>query len=103
MTSSRRAQHRFGVELAGDDLADARHALDLGEQLAGAQQRLRGHARVVGALAADELLLDQRHLEPAVGEPAGADLARRARTDHDHVELPLAHASSTVALTPASD
>ena len=56
------AKHDRGVELARDHLAHARHPLDLGQQLAGAQQRLRGHAGVVGALAADQLLLDHRHL-----------------------------------------
>ena len=34
--------------------------------------------------------LDERHLEPAVGQPPRGDLARRARTEHDHVELRVA-------------
>ena len=40
-----------GSSSPADHLARARHPLDLGEQLARAQQRLRRHAGVVGALA----------------------------------------------------
>ena len=58
--------------------------------VAGAQQRLRGHAGVVGALAADQVLLDDRHRQPAVGEAPGADLARGPGAEHDRVELPFA-------------
>ena len=45
------------VELA-DTARRARHAPGLGEQLAGPQQRLRGHAGVERALAADQVRLD---------------------------------------------
>ena len=44
----------------------------------GPQQRLRGHAGVVGALAADQMLFDDRDLEAGCAEPTGGDLARRA-------------------------
>ena len=84
-------QHRGGVETVH---AQPRHTAGLGEQLARPQQRLRGHARVVGALAADQVLLDDRDLEPGRAEPAGSDLAGRAGADHDDVEAPLGHASS---------
>ena len=47
-------QRRLGVEAPGDRLLHARDPAGLGEQLAGAQQGLRGHARVVGAFAAEE-------------------------------------------------
>ena len=92
ITSSRRASTAARVQLAAHRLGRARDPPDLGERLRRAQQRLRGHAGVVGALAADQVALDDRHLEPAVGEPPGADLARRAGPDHDDVELPRAHA-----------
>jgi hypothetical protein len=84
----------LGIEPARDHPARARHALDLIEQLAGPQQRLRRHARVVGTLAPDQLLLDQGHLESALAQPAGADLPCRPGPDHDRIELPLAHPSS---------
>ncbi len=70
------------------------HAPRLGEQLARTEQRLRGHARVEGALAADEVLLDERDREPALAEPARGDLAGRAGADDDDVEAPLGHAPS---------
>jgi glucose/arabinose dehydrogenase len=40
------------------------------------------------------MALDERDLQPALAEPAGDDLAGRAGTDHDHVELSLAHSLS---------
>ncbi len=78
----------LGVELAG------RHPGDpavLGEQLARAQQRLGGHARPVGALAADQLALDDRDVEALSGQQPGGDLAGRTGAEHDHVVL--AHAA----------
>ena len=72
-------EDRLRVEVAAHRLGDARHAPRLGEQVGRAQQRLRRHAGVVGALAADQVLLDDRDLQAAVGEPPGADLARRRR------------------------
>ena len=57
-----------------DRLRGAGHSSHLGERLGRAQQGLRRHARVVRALAADEVVLDDRDLEPAVGESTGADL-----------------------------
>ena len=84
-------EDRLRVEVAGDRGGDSGHTARLGQQLAGAQQRLRRHAGVVGALAADQVALDDRDREPAVGQPARADLARRAGADHDRVEFFLAH------------
>ena len=84
-------EHRLGVEIPGHRLRTPGHAAHLLQQLAGAQQRLRGHAGVEGAFAADQLLLDQGHLEAAVGEPPRADLAGRAGAEHDHVEFGLRH------------
>ena len=76
ITSSRRSSAASDVELAGHRLGGARHPPHLGEHLGRAQQRLRRHARVVRALAADQVRLDDRHLQAAVGEPPRADLAR---------------------------
>ena len=82
-------EHCLRIEALVD--GDPRHALRLGEQIGGPQQRLRGHAGVVGALAADQVLLDDRDREPAVGEPARANLARGPGAKHDRVELLLGH------------
>ena len=53
--------------------------LRLGQHLAGAQERLGGHAAVEGALAADEVLLDEDDLEARVGQPPGDRPPRRGR------------------------
>ena len=54
-------EDRLRVELSGDRLGDSGHPPRLAEQVRWSQQRLRGHAGVVGALAADKVLLDDRH------------------------------------------
>jgi hypothetical protein len=82
------AQRRADVDLAADDLRGARHACRLGEDLLGAQQRLRGHAGVEGAFAADEVALDDGDpLAAPLGHAAGGDLAGRAGADDNYVEL----------------
>jgi hypothetical protein len=81
-----------GVEVAGHGLAHARDAAHLCEQLAGAEQPLRGHARVEGALAADQVRLDHRDLESRLSEPPGAHLSRGPSPEDDDVEFTLAHA-----------
>ena len=68
-------------------------------RLARPQQRLGRDAGAVGALAADQLALDDRDLQPAVGQRPGAVLAGRAAADDDHVVV-VAHAAS-VPLTRA--
>ena len=61
---------------ASRDAGDAPH---LGEQLARAQQRLRGHAGVEGALAADQVLLHDRHAQAGRRRAARRRPRRRAR------------------------
>ena len=56
----------------------------------GPQQRLGRDAREVGALAADQLALDDRDPQAALGQRARAVLAGRAAADHDHVVV-IAH------------
>ena len=84
-------EHRADVEVAGHRLAHARDPARLGEQLAGAQQRLRGHAGVERALAADQVRLDDRDVEARLPQPARGDLAGRPGAEDDHVEFALAH------------
>ncbi len=54
-------EHGLHVELARHGLSRARDAARLGDRLGRAQQRLRGHTAVVGALAPDEVSFDDRH------------------------------------------
>ena len=63
-------------------------------RLAGAQQRLRRDARPVGALAADQLALDEGDAQAALGQRAGAVLARRAAAEDDDVVV-AAHVGSS--------
>ena len=84
-------EHRRDVEPSARTPGTRPH---LAQQLGRSQQRLRRHARVVGALAADEVLLDDRDLEPGLAEPSGRDLARRPGADHDDVEAALGHRPS---------
>ncbi len=67
--------------------ASARHSAGGREHLPGSQQRLARHARPVGALAAQELCLDHRYRESAVGAAAGDVLPCRTAADHHHIEL----------------
>ncbi len=84
-------EDRLRVELARRRHRHSGQPPRLGEHVGGAQQRLRGHAGVVGAFAADQVGLDDRHRHPGVGQPPGADLARGARSEHDRVVGLLAH------------
>ena len=79
-------EHRRDVELAGHRLGRAGDPLDLGQRLVGPQQRLRRHARPERALAADQPVLDDRDLQPVLGEPPRRHLARRSGADHHDIE-----------------
>ena len=79
----------------GLDVARALH------RLAGAQERLGGDARPVGALAADELPLDDGDAQAALGERGGAVLAGGAAAQHDHV-IVGAHVGSSVPACSAT-
>ncbi len=87
------AQDGFGVEPVADGLAHARHAPCLGEQLGRAEQRLGRHARIEGALPADEVRLDDRRGMAAIGRAAREHLAGRPGADHDHIEFARVHRS----------
>ena len=99
LVAARRA--RPHVELAVDRLRGARDAPRLGQHLAGAQQRLGRHAAVEGALAADELLLDDDDLQAGVGQAPRAHLPGRPGTDDDDVEAALAHGAQSIPVRPA--
>ena len=55
------------------------------DRLARPQQGLRRDAGPVRALAAHQLALDDGDPQAALGQRAGAVLARRAAAEHDHV------------------
>jgi hypothetical protein len=63
-------------------LAGAGRTPRLRPHLDGAQQRLGGDARPVGALSADELALAQRHAPARARQGRGRDLAAGSGADH---------------------
>ena len=72
-----------------------------GGRLRPAEQRLGRDARPVGALAADELAFDDGDAQPALGQRAGAVLARRAAAEHDDVVVGHDGSTSETGVTPA--
>ena len=64
-------------------------ALDVRQELRGADQRLRRHAAEVQAVAAHLVLLDQRHLGLDRGADIGRHEPRGAGPDHDQVAIEL--------------
>ena len=90
---SRHAKTAAGVDAAPvDRLGGAGRLARRLQRLAGAQQRLGRDAAPVGALAAEQLALDDRDAQAALGEARGAVLAGRAAAEDDDVEVG-AHAS----------
>ena len=83
------------VDLSGDRLRCAGHPTSRREHVARSDERLRRDATPVRALPADELLLDERDLQAAVGTPARRVLPRGSPADHDHVvSLDVGHECS---------
>ena len=86
------------------DLGARRRLARAVHRLAGAQQRLGGDACPVGALAPDQLALDERDPQAPLGQLAGAVLARRATAEDDdvvvgaHVAEPIAACALRVPL-----
>ena len=91
------AQYLGDLEVAVDGLASARRLERLLARIARAQERLRGDAAPVAALAADELALHHRDPHAAVGERAGADLAARSGADHDRVVGLVTHGAFSLS------
>ena len=96
------SERALGVDAAAHGLARARRLARRLERLARAQQRLRRDAGPVVALAADQLALDDRHAQAAVGQVPRAVLARRARSDHDRVVVAHARASRALSISQAA-
>ena len=68
-----------------------------------AQQRLRGDAGPVGALATDQLALDDRDPKAALRQLAGTVLSRRTAANHDDVKVGAHVGSSTPARSPTAE
>src|SRR5205807_1475933 len=84
--------------------AHARNPLDLVHHLPGAQERLRRHAGVVGALAPHQLALDHDDVESVAGQPARAHLTGGAGSHHDGVDRSLgAHGIASTVLPAMSE
>jgi hypothetical protein len=90
-------QHGLDVERAAHRLAHTGHTRCLGEQLARSQQRLRGHTGVVRALTADQVLLDDRDIQPRLTEAASGHLTGGAGADHNDIEL-FSHDTHSIRL-----
>src|SRR5215203_672379 len=73
------------VLLAGHGLPGAVDRARLGQHFGRPQQRLAAHAGPVGALAADQLVLDQRRGHPAADGDVGDVLAGGSGTEDDDV------------------
>ncbi len=71
--------------------------------LAGAEQRLRRDACPVGALAPDQLALDERDAQAALGQRAGAVLPRRAAAEDDDVVVAAHQRAPSMWSAAASD
>jgi putative transcriptional regulator len=92
-------EHGRDVELAACRLRSTRHPAGLGERLRGTEQRLGGHACVVGAFAADEVALDEHDRHPRFGEASSAHLAGRPGAEHDHIAFPSINHDRILPLT----
>jgi hypothetical protein len=75
-----------GIELASDGLRRPRDTASCGQDLAGTEQSLAGHARPIRTLAADQLLLDQSGGKPSVGTPANRVFTRWPPAEDNYVE-----------------
>jgi hypothetical protein len=74
------------VDLTGHGLGRARNAARLGQRVSRTQQRLRGHARIRGALATHELGLDDGNPVALLCQAPRQHFACRAGADYDHVK-----------------
>ena len=92
------AERRLDIQLTGERLGRARHAAHFGQGLRRTQQRLRRHAGVIRALAAHKTGLDDRHLEPAVGEASRTHLPGGPGPHHYRVEFASFHGLAATLL-----
>jgi hypothetical protein len=82
------SEHRRDIKLAAECLGCAGDSRRLGEHLRRAQQRLRWHTGIEGALTSHEMGLDKGDLATVLGQTPSQHLAGGTGTDHDHIEHP---------------
>ena len=87
--SSRRRSTAPTSSSPDDRLGRTRHTARGAQGRRTPQEGLRGHARPVGAFAADELVLHEHHVEASGPRPIRDVLADGARADDDDVHLAL--------------
>jgi hypothetical protein len=87
-------EHRGWVQIAADGLAGSRQCASGAEGRGVAEQGLGRHAGPVRALAADELVFDDRRRQAALHYSVGDILSDRSATDDHDVEELLRHVSS---------
>src|SRR5262249_56761709 len=90
------------MRLAGDGLRGAGNTAGLSQRLGRAQQRLGGHAGVVGAFAPDTLGLHDGHAVALGGQPPGEYFTGGPGSDRDHIKRRAAHSHSPLLLACAS-
>ena len=82
-----------GLDLRG--AGEVGHPAHVGDDPRGGDHHLRRHAAVVGALAADQAVLDADHVEPGPAELDGDVLATGAEAHHDDIDVHgLAHVAT---------
>ena len=84
------AQHCGTVDGAGDRLTGAVDRERFAKRLTTPEQGLARHARPIGAVTADQLVLDHRAGQPALDGTTGNVLAGRPGADDDDVVLTVA-------------
>ena len=92
----------FDVDLPGDRFRRAGGEPGGREHLGRSQQRLRRQARVVRALAARELALDDRDLDVGVESPERADEVLAARAGAEHDDSSVGHQTERAGFEPAT-
>ena len=81
--------HRCPVGLDPRGAAEVGDLARVGDHVRGRDHHLRRHAAVVGALPADQPVLDPDDVEPGASELDGDVLAARSEPEHDDVALDL--------------
>ena len=95
-------EHALDVDLSGHRLGGAGRALRGSHDLGRPQQRLRRQARVVGALAAGELALDDRDLDVGIETAQRPDEVLAARAGAQHDDASAGHQTERAGFEPAT-
>ena len=94
--------HRGPVGLDLRGAAEVGDPARVGDHVRGRDHHLRRHAAVVGALAADQPVLDPDDVEPGASQLDGDVLAAGSEPEHDHVDVDVDVASLVDSLGQVS-